>query len=164
MFALLEGVRRRTCPGPWWSPHLIDISRKQHLLAAQTHSCVKPRPIAARRRVSLFSFAAISFDMWTCQFSPGFSSPSTLRCRLCLSVLVLQVGPKKKRRREGRESTKDAQSCDYFLFSKEKKSQGFFILLYTAFMKTDKGQICYFPSEKVKGLLYFPADSQNESS
>lgn len=41
-----------------------------------------------------------------------------------------------------------------FVFKKKRKNLKVFLFSSAlAFMKTDKGQICYFPSEKAKGAL-----------
>lgn len=43
-----------------------------------------------------------------------------------------------------------------FVFKKKRKNLKVFLFSSAlAFMKTDKGQICYFPSEKAKGALIF---------
>lgn len=85
------------------------------------------------------------------------SSPLTLY-RLYFSVLVSQVGQKKGK--EKNDSEVQWMLKNVATFAEIMKIPRFFFLfffsLHRPVMKTDKGQICHFPSEKVKGLSYFP--------
>lgn len=126
-------------PGLRRSPHLTNISCTAPQMDNRVKSCWSNRRHMARRAIWLvISLQAVGHPWpW--------------------SVLVLRVGAVENTQ----HSTKVPLNCSYVCFL-EKKTQGFFLYFaaYRAFMKTDKGQICYFPSEKVKGLFFFssPAD------
>lgn len=124
------------CVKPCWNNH-------HHMLCDAVPLCYpSPQPNLTHKLV----------------YSPKSFTSLTLSCRLYISLPVLQVGHffKKWKEREREQSTKDAQNCGYFCFQEKKgKISRFFYFPLHCFMKTDKGQICYFPSEKAKGALIF---------
>lgn len=91
-------------------------------------------------------------------YSPKSFTSLTLSCRLYISLLVLQVGHFFKKWKERERAEHKGCTKLWLLVFSRKKRKNLKVFLFSsalAFMKTDKGQICYFPSEKAKGALIF---------
>lgn len=105
----------------------------------------------------LLSVSAAYFDTQTCLFSQEFYF-------LDLELQIVHLPPcssgwafflKKWKERESR-AQRMHKTVVTFVFKKKRKNLKVFLFSSAlAFMKTDKGQICYFPSEKAKGALIF---------
>lgn len=103
-----------------------------------------------------FLFTAISFNMRTHQFSPGFSSALTSHCRLHRCVLALQVGQRKKKEKRGR--TKDVQNCGYFCFLEENGNLKVFFFFFSrvqGFHENRQRSNLLFSLRESKGALIF---------
>lgn len=150
--------------------HLVQRIRteKQHLLAAQMHNHVKSHWSMHRHmaRLSVVCRGALIWHVDSLILPLGFSStldlaPQIVPLRSCYSGWAKK---RRKKEKKGSGAQRMHKTVATFVFWEKKKSRFFYFAVYRAFMKTDKGQICYFPSEKAEGLLYFPCRSKNESS